>query len=328
MPPGFSSSMAENTGNGETANKKTGLFSRVKTAVRDDYLKNYKRNLVIVAVFAAILLFALAFNFLRTGELFKRDISLKGGVAITLSRPDAELAEVQAAILNDYPNSDINLRLLKSAGISTGILIESSDLTGEQIISSIKSNMAALNLVDTDYTVETMGASLGAAFFRQTVVSILLAFALMALTVFIYFKVPIPSLFVVLCAFFDLVGTIAVISFSGIRISSAGVAALLVLIGYSVTSDILLTARVLHGRYDTINENVLLALKTGMTMTLTTIASLLAGYIFAESEVIKQIMLIMVIGLCFDMIFTWLMNVGILRMYVERKEKAHSAKGE
>jgi len=117
-------------------------------------------------------------------------------------------------------------------------------------------------------------------------------------------------------------GTIFVIALFNMRLSTAGISALLVLIGYSVTTDILLTARSINGRYDNLEENIMLAFRTGANMTLTTIVALLAGYFIAESELIRQIMLIMVIGLCFDMVFTWFMNVGILRMYLDSRKKA------
>jgi len=310
----------------KAAVSKPGFFSNATAAIRNDYLTNYRRNCFIVFVFALLLLGGIAFNYFRHGELFRKDISLQGGVSITISRGDLDRTAMLNALSKDYPKSDINVRELQSVGVNTGIVIESSDLSEQQIIPSINSNFENLHLTASDYTVQMMSATLGQAFFRQTIFSVLIAFGLMALTVFIYFRIPIPSFFVVLCAFLDVIGTVFVISLSNMRISSAGISALLVLIGYSVTTDILLTARALHGRYATLNENIMLALRTGMNMTLTTIAALLAAYVFAESELIKQIMLIMIIGLCFDMVFTWFMNVGILRIYLDRRESAQKAK--
>jgi preprotein translocase subunit SecF len=311
--------MAEN--NNDSAASKKGFFPGICTAVRKDYLKNYKRNLSVVLVFGLLMLGFLVFNYFSTGELFKRDISLKGGVSITISRTDLSSSSVETALRNEYPAADINVRMLTSVGSVTGVVIESSDLSSEQMMAALETGLSPYLLKKSDYTIESMGSALGEAFFKQTMVSVLIAFVLMALTVFLYFKIPIPSLFVVLCAFFDIVGTITVIVLSGLRVSSAGVSALLILIGYSVTTDVLLTARVVKGKLSTIDENVLNALRTGINMTLTTVVSLLAGFIIAESDVIKQIMLIIMIGLCFDMLFTWVMNVGILRIYMERKEQ-------
>jgi len=58
-------------------------------------------------------------------------------------------------------------------------------------------------------------------------------------------------------------------------------------------------------------------------MTLTTIAAILAGLVFSVSPVLKQIMSILLIGLILDIIFTWIQNVGIMRIYLEK----HHVKG-
>ncbi|MCX6710167.1 MAG: hypothetical protein NTV63_04435 [Candidatus Woesearchaeota archaeon] len=302
-----------------------GFFNSLRDKAREIYIKQYKALLVIVLIIGFSLIGILLFNFARTGEFFQRDISLKGGVSVTISRADIGSDAVESALSASYPKSDINVRLLKSAGASTGIAIESSDLSSEQIISSLNSNLGK-NIKSSEYNVDMIGSSLGEAFFRQTIQAIIFAFILMAVTVFLYFRIPIPSFFVVWCAFLDIVSTIAVVSIFGIRMSTAGIAALLVLIGYSVSSDILLTARVVKGKNSSVIDNVFTALGTGLTMTWTTIAALLAGFFMADSEVIKQIMLIMIIGLVFDSLYTWIMNVSILRIYMEKREKAEIEK--
>jgi preprotein translocase subunit SecF len=109
----------------------------------------------------------------------------------------------------------------------------------------------------------------------------------------------------------------------GVKISTAGIAAFLMLIGYSVDTDILLTIRVLKRKEGTVNERIISSIKTGMTMTITAIASTLVVLIFSRSEVLTQIMLILFIGLMADLVNTWIQNVAILKWYLERKhEKA------
>ena len=67
----------------------------------------------------------------------------------------------------------------------------------------------------------------------------------MGLVVFIYFRTLVPSLAVILAAFSDIVVTLAIFNLTGEKLSTAGVAAFLMLIGYSVDTDILLNTRVL-----------------------------------------------------------------------------------
>ena len=54
-------------------------------------------------------------------------------------------------------------------------------------------------------------------------------------------------------------------------------------------------------------------------MSLTTIAALIVGLIFSQSETIRQIMMILLVGVLVDIINTWLQNTALLRLYLERK---------
>ena len=68
-------------------------------------------------------------------------------------------------------------------------------------------------------------------------------------------------------------------------------------------------------------ERVYGAMKTGLTMSTTTLVAIAVALIFVQSEVVKQIMLILFIGLLVDIVMTYIQNVGILRLYLERKRK-------
>ena len=130
----------------------------------------------------------------------------------------------------------------------------------------------------------------------------------------LYILYSVPSSYVILCAFADIVVTLAVVNLLGVKISTAGVAAFLMLIGYSVDTDILLTTRVLKRKHGTVYERVLSCMKTGMTMSFASIAAAGVGYLVSQSTDIKQIMLIIFIGLMTDIIMTWIQNVGLLRL--------------
>ena len=153
--------------------------------------------------------------------------------------------------------------------------------------------------------------------FATDVISYLLG----PILIIIYIINSVPSIAVILAAFCDIVITLAVFNLTGIKLSTAGIAAFLILIGYSVDTDILLTTRVLKRKEGTIVERIYGAMKTGLTMTITTLIVTLIAFIFVQNEVIKQIMLIIFIGLIVDIIMTWIWNVGILRIYLERKER-------
>ncbi len=289
-------------------------FSRIK----DFYVKNYKALLVFSFVLFLVLVGLMFIKAFSTGEFVKKDISLKGGVTITLPLSQEQFDAVKNKLLSAFPGKDLEFREI---GITEkNLVIESSDLTESEILNAL----SEFDVVKRgDYTVTRIGSVLGESFFKETIRAMVFAFILMSIVVLIYFKDFVPSLFVIWAAMADILETLAVISLLNIKLSSAGVAAFLMLIGYSVDTDILLTARVLRTRYNTIIQRIFSAMRTGVTMTLTTLSALLVGFFVSGSSVIKEIMLILLIGLVFDLINTWLGNACILRLHLERKSKKH-----
>ena len=167
------------------------------------------------------------------------------------------------------------------------------------------------------------GFFLGMLFLKLNIylsVAILLVFA--AGLIYIYIKNSIPSFAVMFCAFADITMTLAVVDIVNMKISAAGIVAFLMLIGYSVDTDILLTTRVLKRRGTSVNSEILSAFKTGMTMTLTAIASVAVALFFVYSfqTSLNQIFIILLIGLFFDMLNTWVTNTTLIKWFIEAKE--------
>ena len=166
------------------------------------------------------------------------------------------------------------------------------------------------------------GIFLGKMFFSYPLgisVGILLAF--IAVIVFIYVKYSMPSFAVMFCAFADIIMTLAVVDLLGMKIAGAGIVAFLMLIGYSVDTDILLTTRVLRRNNTSVNSEIFGAFKTGMTMTLTAIAAIAVALIIVRpfGTTLNQMFDILLIGLSFDIFNTWITNTTLIKWFVERK---------
>lgn len=156
----------------------------------------------------------------------------------------------------------------------------------------------------------------------------IMAGILMMLVVFIAFRSFIPSVAVIQAAVFDIVIGVGLLSLMGFELSLAGFAALLMLIGYSVDDNIVLTSNVLKDKSKTIPEQVNRAFATGITMTGTSIAALTALVLVSlvvQMETITQIAAVLVAGLLVDFFTTWFVNVAILEWYLKRKPAGVSA---
>lgn len=171
-----------------------------------------------------------------------------------------------------------------------------------------------------DAQINQIGESFGKTLQDQAFIALIIAFIGMAIVVFVSFRTFIPSVAVVLSAFADMVMTAAMMNVLGIQLTLGTVAALLMLIGYSVDSDILLTTRVLK-RQGKLNDKLAGAFHTGIIMTSTTIAAVTVLLIVSwagQVEVVEEISAVLLMGLFFDILNTWLTNVGILKWYVQK----------
>jgi preprotein translocase subunit SecF len=140
------------------------------------------------------------------------------------------------------------------------------------------------------------------------------------LLIALYTLVSVPSIAVIFAAFADIVMTLAVVNLLGLQLSSAGIVAFLMLIGYSVDTDILLTTRVLRRKTESVNNAIYSAFKTGITMTLTSIAAVTIALFIVSGfgSILNQIFTILLIGLIFDIFNTWVTNAGMIKWYAEK----------
>ncbi len=286
------------------------------------YVNHYKKLLLIPIILLVLALAQIGGQYALTGDFLHKGVSLQGGVTVTIPTIDIiDLDELNTFLLTNLPEYDVSVRKLATAtGAQSGVIIE-ADITDNDVVDSLNLLLEERLGVDkSEFSVEMMGSSLGSSFFKQTMIALLLAFLFMGIVVFLYFRIPIPSLAVILAAFSDIVVTLAIVNVLGIKLSTAGIAAFLMLIGYSVDTDMLLTIRVLKKKEGTIMDRVYDALKTGIVMNLTTMAAVVVALVLSQSDVLTQIMTILLIGLFVDIINTWIQNVGILRLYLEWKE--------
>ena len=295
----------------------------IKAKLLDIYDKRYKGLMILTIVLLVLAIGVLGYNYATTGDFVQQGVSLKGGITLTISQTsEIDTIALKKELLSQLPKADIEIRRLTEAGMLKSIIIEASD-TDEDALKNAVTESKMIELQEGQYTIESMGSSLGASFFKQTIIAVIIAFISMGLVVLITFRSLVPSLFVILAATSDIICTLATVDLLGMKLTTAGVAAFLMLIGYSVDTDILLTTRVLKRKEGTIFERIVGSMKTGMTMSITSFIAALLAYIFTSSDVIKQIMIIIVIGLFFDMLNTWIQNTGILRWHMERKAKKH-----
>jgi len=280
------------------------------------YKKWYKKGIFIPILALILSLVVVGIQFAQTGELFKRDVTLKGGISASVYTDS--LLEVTE--LKERLGGDVEVRKLSdfASGKDIGFSVSVSDLSAEELKQKLEEILQE-PLTEENLSISETGSKLGEAFFRQLMIAVLFAFIFMGVVIFLIFRTLIPSLAVIFAAFCDIAITLAIVNLLGMSISSAGVVSFLLLIGYSVDTDVLLTTRVLKRRGKPLLERMKGAVKTGSTMTATTIIVLIIASLLTTSLILKQMFLILLIGLIVDIFSTYLTNAGLIYWYALRK---------
>jgi len=176
---------------------------------------------------------------------------------------------------------------------------------------------------NAEFQKREISPTLGKASFDSSMFITLIGVIMIIVVVFVAFRKFVPSAAIIQAMLFDVLAGLAGMAILGIPLSLTTLPALLMLIGYSVDTDIMLTSRMLKGKDGTPGQRATSSMKTGLTMTGTTLAALiamLAVSYFYQIEVIYQISAILFFGLVGDTISTWLMNAPILLWWIEKKE--------
>ncbi len=284
------------------------------------YDTHYKKLAIIPWALIIFAIVQLAYQYNTTGDFINRGVSLQGGSTITVLQP-ADALQLQKELSGQFPKLEIAVRSTSQSGKQLGVIIETSAQEKEDVGALLSFLSNTLSVPKDQISVEVVGAALSKSFFRQLFTAVVFAFVLMAIVVLIYFRKLVPSIAVIVAAVSDIIVTLAIFNLTGEKLSAAGIVAFLMLIGYSVDTDMLLNTRVLRREEGTNLDRIHSSIKTGFTMLMTTLIAVLIALLLVQSEVIKQIMLIIFIGLLVDMVMTWIQNVWILRIYLEHKEK-------
>lgn len=289
----------------------------------DNYVKNFnfKQMLIFPVILLLISLLILTYTTLtsQTHTPVEMGMEFQGGMAMIF-----DSAKTPDQLKQDFASYPVIQA--REYGGGNRKLVQFGPMTDSALTEVTKK----INSEYTNVEIRQMGEVVSKDLQGQALRAILFSFLGMAIVVFLIFKTFVPSIAVVISAFADIAFAAAMMDVFGIALSMGTVAALLMLIGYSVDTDILLTTRLLK-RKGELGEKIKDAMKTGMTMTLTTLAALLALFVvssgsylissFTRIDIIRDVSVVLIFGLIADIVNTWMTNVGILKWYLEKGTK-------
>ncbi|HUS76288.1 MAG TPA: protein translocase subunit SecF [Methanothrix sp.] len=286
----------------------------------EDIVSKYPPKQIMLIPIAIIILalISLGATYLSTGSPVKLGIEFTGGTLITV--PSTESEESVAAEFASYPLVDVR-------NIGSRFMLQFGPMSDSEYTELAKLANAKFDSPE----IRHMGPIYSKELQAQVIRYLPLSFLFMAIVVFVVFRHPMVSLLVVVSAMADILTAAASMNLTGVQLSLGTVAALLMLIGYSVDTDILLSMRVLK-RKGAVEDKIRGAMGTGLTMAGTTIAAIISLIIisnflylivpsFTRMDIIADMTTVLIFGLAADVINTWVTNAQGLRWYMNRPKK-------
>ncbi len=267
---------------------------------------DYKKMVVYPLAVFLVALLLLAVHFPTLG------IDLQGGVVVTAYGVNANPDSLAKELTNQL---GVPVRVESFSGVNVkGVRIYAPVGTDPtKIIDAMKGKYP-----NAEYTHSEVQPTFGEVAQKQGIRAIIFAFIAMAVVVFLFFRNFVPSMTIIFSALSDMTIAVAMMGVFGIELTTATIAALLMLIGYTVDSNILLTTKLLKRKEDTVEGAYLNAVSTGFTMSTTTLGALFMLWLISTSQTIDNIAVVLIFGLLADFMNTWVLNAGVLKWYLTR----------
>ena len=288
----------------------------LKKSLKGIYSKvwdNYEKFLIIPIILISITGFLLVSNYSQRGEFISKGIDFTGGTEITIPLE----AQEEKTLVNVFSErfANLNVRTM-SSGEENWVVFETTErLNQTEVEQTLQENDINASGIST----RSLGAAVSESFLREAQIAVLVAFIIMSIVIFIAFRSLVPSLAVILSAFTDIFVTIGGMSLFGIDLTLGSLAALLMLVGYSVDTDILLSTRLIKRRSGSLKQRNLSAMKTGLTFSIASLTAFTVLLLVSTSSTLDAIASVLIIGLLVDIPSTWSQNSIILKNHLSKK---------
>ncbi len=273
------------------------------------------RQLIAIPLALMIFLGTIAIAAFAFGA-FPMSRDFKGGSLIRMRGENLPASTIELAVGNFLGGSaDADL-------IENGLDIRTDnalDDVGKLLVKEMLSEQFGIS--EDVVTIETMGPTITSIYSEQARNAMIGAFVAMGIIIFIAFRRRISIGSILLAVGLDMLGVFGCMALFGVELSLASIAGLLMLIGYAVDTNILLTTHVLKRVGGEPREQVVDAMRTGLMMSASTLIPLLALNLLTTAPQLYQLTAVLIFGIIIDIFNTWFLNAAIISRYAERQRR-------
>ncbi len=277
------------------------------------YLKNYKKMVFIPIAFIIFFAASIGYYYHVHGELVNEDISLAGGISLTLNTNISISPNLLAANLSSALGTPVSISVLHSQF--------SNAIAGYSMTAGIKVNATALtNAVATAFgikmtaansNVDYVSSQLAQGSLYDSLMLLGVAFVLVAVVSLFYFRNPSQAFSNVISIVSDIINVVGVLDILGISFSLASIAGILMIMGYSADRNIILATNILKRSEASMKYRLIHTIKTSLTMDAAALITFIVLFFGTTNTTIQNIAIILIFGVIFDDFTVWILNGSV-----------------
>ncbi len=293
---------------------------------------SHKKLIGIPIILAAFFGSMLALNWYTDGNPVPLGMDFQGGSLISvdnIERPESDqLNNLKSSFLEELPpGTEVEIRTSED-----GIQIETTEvyLDNQEIADFnewMRGELTNLGISgNPTINVESMGSTITDIYVTQSRNAAIAAMIAMAIILFISLRRYTVVGGILLVIGMDFLGILGAMALFNIQLTRASMAGILLIFGYAVNTNILLSTNIIKRKGGTDRERAGNAMSTGMKMSTTSAAAMIALNLVTTAPELNQISAVIAIGILVDMVNTWLLNSGLIIRHQESEEDKYHAR--
>lgn len=293
----------------------------------DFYTGNYRKITAIPIVFMILFGSIILFYYHANGELVNEDISLKGGISATVYTNESITASsILSAVSSQLNQRQTSVSVLhppfsnRIAGYTVTVGQNANMTRLEVVLSSIFD----MKLTSSNFSINYVGSTLAQSALYDSTFLLGIAFILVAIVSLFYFRNRYQAFSNVVSIVSDVINVVGVMDLFNISFSTASIAGILMLMGYSADRNIILATNILKRREGSVKYRLLHTLRTSLTMDLAAFTTFLILLFGTTNATIQSIAIVLIIGLIFDDFTVWILNGSIQLYSIKYKPEAET----
>ncbi len=287
------------------------------------YLKNYKKMVFIPIAFIIFFAASIGYYYHVHGELVNEDISLAGGISLGINTNISVSPTLLASNLSSVLGTPVSISVLHSqfSNAITGYSITAGINVNATVLTNAAAAFLGIKLTSANSNVDYVSAQIAQGSLYDSVILLGVAFVLVAVVSLFYFRNPSQAFSNVISIVSDIINVVGVLDILGISFSTASIAGILMIMGYSADRNIILATNILKRGEASMKYRLIHTIKTSLTMDAAALITFIVLFFGTTNSTIQQIAIILIIGVIFDDFTVWILNGSVQLSGIDYKEE-------